>query len=181
MTMPKPVETLWEELQAVRAEVLCEVEGLSQRQADWKPGDTEWSVGEVVDHLSVAEVATGKLTTKLLKEAAAGGAPAVFPHDITELDAPPPFPPEPMQAPPAVWPGHGKPIGELLATLKATRDRSRQSVERLATCDPRRLVFRHFRLGDMHLGQWWGLTARHDAVHLAQIRAIKAAPGFPRE
>ena len=179
MTVPKPIETLWEELEAVRAEVLREVEGLSQHQADWKPGDTEWSVGEVVDHLTIAEVNTGKLTTKLLKEAATGGAPAVFPHDLTELAAPPDFPPGPTDAPPVVWPGHGKPIGELIAAMRAARERSRQSVERLATCDPSRLVFRHFRLGDLDLGQWWRLQARHDGVHLAQIRAIKATPGFP--
>jgi hypothetical protein len=166
MTLPKPVEMLWSELQAVRADVLREVEGLSQRQADWKPAETDWSVGEVVDHLTIAEVNTGKLTTKLLKEAAAGGAPADFP-------------PGPMEAPPVVWPGHGKPIGELLASMKAARERSRQSVEKLAGCDPRKLVFRHFRLGDLDLGQWWRLQARHDGVHLAQIRSIKANPAFP--
>lgn len=181
MTLPKPVEMLWDELQSVRGDVLREVEGLSQRQADWKPGEKEWSVGEVLDHLTIAEVATGKLTTKLLKEAAAGGAPAVFPHDMTELEAPPDFPAGPMEAPPVVWPGHGKPIGEAIDAMKATRERSRQSVEKLATCDPRKLVFRHFRLGDLHLGQWWRLQARHDAVHLAQIRQIKATPGFPRD
>src|SRR2546425_5658334 len=37
MSLPKPVETLWKELEAVRAAVLGEVEGLGQRQADWKP------------------------------------------------------------------------------------------------------------------------------------------------
>ena len=179
MTLPRPVEMLWNELQAVRADVLREVEGLSQRQADWKPGDKEWSVGEVVDHLTIAEVATGKLTTKLLKEAAAGGASAVFPHDMTELAAPPDFPPGPMEAPPVVWPGHGKPIGELLAAMKAARERSQQSVEKLALCDPRQLVFRHFRLGELDLGQWWRLQARHDRIHLAQIRDLKGNPAFP--
>ena len=37
MSLPKPVETLWKELEAVRAAVLRKVEGLGQRQADWKP------------------------------------------------------------------------------------------------------------------------------------------------
>ena len=77
MANPKPVEKLWFELERARAEVLREVEGLSQRQADWKPGEQDWSIGEVVDHLTVAEIATGKLTTKLFKELQAGGAAAV--------------------------------------------------------------------------------------------------------
>src|SRR5688500_17104888 len=85
MTLPKPIAQLWDDLQAVRAEILAEVRALSQRQSDWKPGDHEWSVGEVIHHLTVAEVNTGKLTTKLVKEAQAAGAPAAFPADLTAL------------------------------------------------------------------------------------------------
>ncbi len=126
MSWPKPVETLWRDLESVRAELLREVEGLSQRQAEWRPTPCDWSVGEVIDHLTVAEIATGKLTTKLTKEAAAGGAPAVFPHDVTEFAALPNSVSEAANAPESVWPTHGKPLAELLATLKATRERSRQ-------------------------------------------------------
>lgn len=180
MALPEPVEALWNELQTVRAEVLHEVEGLSQRQADWRPNEREWSVGEVVDHLTVAEVATGKLTTKLMKEVEAAGGPAGFPADLTAFAALPSGAAGPMEAPPAVRPEHGKPIAGLMATMKAARDRSRQSVERLATCDPRRLTFKHFRLGDLDLAQWWRLQADHDQTHLGQIQALKGAPGFPK-
>ena len=89
--------------------------------------------------------------------------------------------PGPAEAPPVVWPAHGKSIGELIATMKATRERSRQSIERLAQCDPRVLTFKHFRLGEMDLGQWWRLQASHDRIHLQQLREVKASPGFPRE
>ena len=178
---PIAIERLWTELQRVRADVLREVEGLSQRQADWKPADTEWSVGELVDHLTIAETATSKLTTKLLKEVQAGSAAAVFPHDLAELSAAPLREgDEGGEAPPVVRPSHGKPIGELVAAMRATRARSHESVGRLVGCDPRQLTFRHFRFGDMDLGQWWRLTAAHDAMHLRQIRAVKSAPGFPR-
>jgi hypothetical protein len=179
MSLPKPVERLWDELQRVRADVLREVEGLSQRQADWKPGAGDWSVGEIVDHVTIAEIATGKLTTKLLRDVPAGSV--AFPPDLAELAPPPAGPPGPAEAPPIVWPGHGKPIGELVATMKAARARSRESVECLAGCDPRRLTFKHFRFGEMDLGQWWRLQASHEADHLAQLRGVKAAPGFPRD
>jgi hypothetical protein len=179
MTLPPPVARLWDELQAVRADVLREAEGLSQRQADWKPSDKDWSVGEIVNHLTIAEIATGKLTTKLTREAETAGAGAVFPHDVTEFAALPDWPGGPAEAPPVVWPEHGKPIAELIATMKATRERSRQSVEKLATLDPRKLRFKHFRLGDLDLAQWWKLQAQHDGIHLAQIRDVKRTPGFP--
>jgi hypothetical protein len=180
MSWPKPVQMLWTELEDARAELLREVEGLSQGQSDWRPAPSEWSIGEVIDHLTVAEVATGKLTTKLTKEAAAGGAPAVFPHDLTEFAGLPVKISESSQAPPVVWPEHGRPIAELVTDMKTARERSRESVAKLATCDPRALRFKHFRLGDLDLPQWWRLQVEHDGVHLAQIRDVKGAAGFPR-
>ena len=179
MSLPRPVETLWSELQAARAKVLKEVEGLSQRQADWKPGEKDWSVGEIIDHLTIAEIATGKLTTKLVREAEAAGALAPFPADLVAFTPLPSGPPGTADAPQVVWPGHGKPIGEVVATMKAARERSRQSIERLASVDPRPLRFKHFRLGDLDLSQWWQLQAWHDGLHLDQIREVKRAPGFP--
>ena len=179
MSLPKPVETLWSQLEKVRAEVLREAEGLSQRQADWKPGANDWSVGEIIDHLTIAEIATGKLTTKLTREAEATGALAPWPADLGALSPLPPDPPGPAEAPQVVWPAAGKPIGDLVATMKATRQRSRQSIEKLATLDPRKLLFKHFRLGDLDIVQWWQLQARHDGIHLAQLRDVKRAAGFP--
>jgi len=179
MSLPKPVEALWTELQSVRDEVLKEAEGLSQRQADWKPSEKDWSVGEVLHHLTIAEIATGKLTTKLTREAQAAGAPARFPADLAVFSALPEAPPGPAEAPPVVWPEYGKPIDDLISTMRATRERSRQSIEKLATVDPRPLVFKHFRLGDLDLAQWWKLQAQHGGIHLAQIRDVKRAPGFP--
>ena len=180
MSLPRPVDALWTELQAVRAEILREADGLSQSQADWRPSEKEWSVGEVVHHLTLAEIATGKLTTKLTREAEAAGAAGGFPADLTAFR---PFPAPPAgaaDAPEVVWPEHGKSIAELLATMRATRERSRQSIDKLASLDPRPLKFKHFRFGELDLAQWWQLQAHHDGIHLAQIREIKGAPGFPR-
>jgi hypothetical protein len=178
MTLPLAVDALWHELETVRNSILKEVEGLSQSQADWRPSERDWSIGELIHHLTLAEVATGKLTSKLLKEAGESAAP--FPAGFSRFPPLPPRPPGAAEAPPVVRPEHGHRVDELLSTFKATRERSRQSIERLAGCDPRRLTFKHFRFGDMDLGQWWRLTAAHDALHLRQIREVKGLPGFPR-
>ncbi len=177
MPLPPPIEALWSELESVRAHVLKDVEGLSQAQVDWRPGDRDWSVGEIVHHLTLAEIATGKLTSKLLKEAAQPLAP--FPADLRALAPLPPWPPGPAEAPPVVRPEAGRRVDALLAGMKAARERSRQSIERLAAVDGRMLTWRHFALGELDLFQWWMLQARHDADHLQQLRAVKAAPGFP--
>jgi hypothetical protein len=179
MALPGLVDALWDELESVRAEVLREAEGLSQRQADWKPGEKDWSVGEILHHLTMAEIATGKLTTKLTREAEAAGSLRGFPADLTAFTPLRAAPAAGAEAPAVVWPEHGKPIGELLSTMRATRERSRQSIEKLATVDPRPLTFKHFRLGELDLSQWWQLQVQHDGIHLAQIRDVKRAPGFP--
>jgi DinB family protein len=177
MPLPSPVESLWNELQTVRAEIIKEVAGLSQAQADWRPSAGDWSVGEIIHHLTLAEVSTGKLTSKLFKDA--GSSLPSFPGDLAAFSQLPPWPPGPAEAPPVVRPESGHRWDELLSTFQATRDRSRQSIERLATADPRRLKWSHGRLGELDLAQWWMLQAHHDADHLRQLRAVKAAAGFP--
>jgi len=178
MPLPAPVEALWNDLQSARAQVLKEIEGLSQAQADWRPSDSDWSAGEIVHHLTLAEVGTGKVTSKVLKEA--GETVKPFPADLkgfTPLATPSGGRAE---APQAVWPERGKPFAQLVAEMKAARERSRQSIERLGAVDPRPLTFSHPRLGALDLAQWWMLQAWHDGVHLEQLLAVKAAPGFPK-
>lgn len=179
MSLPPAIAALWDDLSAVRHDLLREIEGLSQRHVDWRPGEREWSIGEVLDHLTIAENATGKLTTKLTREAAAAGTLAPYPSDLTTVGPLPPWPPGPTEAPAGVWPEGGKAMDVLIGTMKATRERSRQSIDRLATVDPRPLRFPHPRLGMLDLGQWWRLQAEHDRIHLQQIRDIKRTPGFP--
>ena len=177
--LPDAIEKLWDELESVRASVLKEAEGLSQRQADWRPSERDWSVGELIHHLTLAEVATGKLISKLIKEGGEQGLLKPYPADVVEFEPLPLQPPGPAQAPPVVRPEHGHEIEALVEEMKAMRLRTRQNVARLATVDPRPLTFRHFLLGELHLAQWVALQARHDAIHLAQIREVKASPGFP--
>jgi hypothetical protein len=180
MALTPAVEALWIELEAVRGKVLKETQGLSQAQADWRPSDKDWSVGEILHHLTLAEINTGKLTSKLIKEAGAAGKLAGFPSDLKAF-APLPAPnPGPMEAPPVVRPEKGHPIAQLLTDIKSARERSRQSIERLAGVDARVLIWKHFDLGDLNLAQWWMLQARHDADHLQQLRGVKASSGFPK-
>ena len=79
-----------------------------------------------------------------------------------------------------VRPEAGHSIDQLLADMRGARERSLQSLERIARFDPRPLVWQHFALGALNLAQWWMLQARHDSDHLQQLKRVKAAPGFPR-
>jgi hypothetical protein len=181
ITLPSALQALWDELQTVREEVLKEVEGIAQAQSDWRMAADEWSVGEIIHHLTIAEIHTGKLTTKLIREAQASEALRPYTQEVTAFTPLPPAPPGPAEAPPVVRPEHGRPIGALVAEINAIRERSWESFEKLASIDPRPLTFRHFALGDLDLAQWWMLQARHDRTHLEQIHGVKASPGFPIE
>jgi hypothetical protein len=105
MALPPPLEAIWREMEAVRGDVLREADGLSQAQADWRPSERDWSAGEIVHHLTLAEVATGKLTSKLLKEAAGSLQP--YPADLADFDPLPAWPEGPAEAPPVVRPEAG--------------------------------------------------------------------------
>jgi hypothetical protein len=79
-----------------------------------------------------------------------------------------------------VRPDKGHPIGQLLHDIRAARERSRQTLERLAAVDPRAFTWRHFAVGELDLAQWWMLQAHHDRDHLQQLRRIKKSPEFPQ-
>ena len=96
MTLSTAIEAVWRDLESARAQVLREVHSLSQAQADWRPTSDDWSIGEIVHHLTLAEVATGKLTSKLLREAA---PPAPFPGGLAAFTPLPEWPPGPREAP----------------------------------------------------------------------------------
>ena len=177
MALPAPVEALWNDLESVRAQVLKETEALSQAQVDWQPAEGEWSIGEILHHVMLAEIGTSKLTSKLLRDAPPPVRP--FPSDLPGFMPLPPPPPGPAKAPEVVYPERGHHLERLLADLRTTRERSRQAVERVATVDPRAFTWRHFTLGELDLAQWWLLHVRHETDHLQQVRAVKASKGFP--
>src|SRR5262249_11954602 len=140
MPLPPPVETLWRELEAVRGEVLREVAGLSQTQADWRGGGPGWVGGGGLPSLPLAAGAAREPPSKLLKDA--GETLRPFPSDLGAFAPVPAWPPGPREAPPVVRPEAGRPIDVLLADMRAARERSRQSIERLGAIDPRPLTWR---------------------------------------
>ena len=114
MSLPPALQSLWDEMQGVRLEISKEIEGLSQEQFDWRPGQ-DWSIGEIVHHLSLADVASGKLTTKLLRQAESSRQIAPYPSGAG-TDALVRLPRReirgPIPAPPFLWPQHGRPAAE---------------------------------------------------------------------
>lgn len=163
-----------------RDQVIAEAENLSDAQWSFKPGPDRWSVGEVVQHLALAEPFLFALQQKLV-----GGPPAtaeqrkgssgqdemilkMIPDRTQKVSAP-----EPLQ--PA-----GK-VGTRDETVDAFRAARAKTIAHVTgTSDDLR-----GRVGDSPMGpidayQWLLFIGAHTERHLAQLREVKADPKFPR-
>ena len=105
------------------AQVLAEVEGLSQSQADWKPAPDQWSLGEVLHHLVLAEGIAGKMVSGAIKHAAEAGRLPPYPADVHAFPWQQPSPDDRwvVRVPEPAAPTHGQPIADLREAMAKQR------------------------------------------------------------
>ena len=175
------LQEIWQENSAAREALLDEVRGLSEAQLTFQPMPGKWSIGEILDHLSLAERSIARVASRVLQQAAGRGLigePGSMqppPHQIDrELFN------RPVAAPESVLPSLGRPIERLLASLEESRERLMEVSSRAAGRVVGSVTIRHFQLGELHFYQWLMLEGVHELKHLAQIRRIKSQPKFPR-
>jgi hypothetical protein len=168
------------ENEAVRARLLASVGGLSEKQVAFRPAPGKWSIGEVLDHLCLAERSMTRTISRLLQQAAGFGMIGLpdsmeEPRHTVDLEA---FS-RPVLAPDAVLPSPDRPLARLLADLQESRERLQEVCARVEgrVVGPIQLV--HFQLGHLNFYQWLAVVGAHDAKHLRQIAEITAHPEFP--
>jgi hypothetical protein len=81
------------QLRAVRSRTLAMIQDLSQEQLNYAPQRGEWSVGEQVDHLILAEQVLRRDIAILIERAKAGQTPYLY-RSFAEFNARPAFIPE---------------------------------------------------------------------------------------
>lgn len=172
MVLPKTLQGIAADLEARRAELLALIAAMSERQAGWEPAPGQWSVGRAVEHLTLAEGLTGDLTAALTGRDGLPGWPADF-----VLDPLPP--PTGLEAPDRIRPGEGFAPSAIAARMQELKVRARVSFTRVAGVDPRECVVPHPLFGPLNVAQWWAVQPVHYAMHLAQVRAVIAMPGYP--
>ncbi len=157
------------------------VEGLSRAQADFRPVDDRWTIGEIVEHLSIVEGQILKLTQKLIAQAEAQGAPVITDGRINPVSIAQMVErrEEKFQAPERSRPQGGVPLAESLARLRKTRQEMRALQAQLEARDLSSVSFPHPAFGPLNAYQWVALIGLHEGRHIEQIEAIKSAPGFP--
>jgi hypothetical protein len=175
------LKEIWQENLAARAALLGEVRALTAAQLAFRPATDKWSIGEILDHLCLAEQSITRVVSKLLQQAAGrgligqAGSMEPPPHriDLETYN-------QPAVAPESVRPSPERPLEQLLSGLQESRERLREVTRRADGRVVGRVTIRHFQLGELHFYQWLAVEAAHEAKHLAQIRQIRSHPGFPR-
>jgi hypothetical protein len=167
-------------LTTTRDQVLAEAASLSEEQWNFKAGPDRWSVGEVVEHLALAESFLFDLQQKTVSGpaatpeqlAAAKGKEEILlkaiPDRTKKAQAPEPLQPKTR-------------IGSRTEVLAAFKERRQKTLDYAGkTKDDLRA-----RVGDSPLGpldgyQWLLFLPAHTERHLAQIKEVKADAKFPK-
>jgi hypothetical protein len=160
--------------------VVSESEKLTDAQWNFKAAPGRWSVGEVVEHLALAESFLFDLQQKTVAGPAATAEQraAAKGKDETIMKAIPDRTKK-AQAPEPLQPGTR--LGsraEILAAFKARRAKTIAYAS--TTKDDLRSRVSDSPLGPVDGYQWLLFAAAHSERHLAQLREVKADPNFPK-
>jgi hypothetical protein len=168
-------------LTSTRDQVIAEASGLSDAQWSFKQAPDRWSVGEVVEHLTLAETFIFDLQQKTMAGDAAtpeqlkgaqGRDEAVLkliPDRTKRVSAPEPLQPV-------------KRLGTRAEVLAMYRERRGKTIDYAGkTTDDLRSRVAQSPLGSLDGYQWLLFIGAHTERHLAQIREVKADALFPKD
>ena len=166
-------------LAASEERLFCLVDGLTEEQWTFRPGEGRWSIGECLEHVMRVENRILGLIGKKL-----GGPPESKKQDSPqEKDAliatMVPDRTSRREAPEPVRPiGQFADTGELLAEFQKTRARTAKFVAD-TEADLRSYFVPHPAFGDLDCYQWLLVLGLHGERHARQIEEIKADSAYP--
>lgn len=165
-------------LHSSQKQLLDAVDGLTPAQWKFKAADDKWSVGEVLEHLVLAEKGLFAATKKTA-DSPAGQAPATKVSDETILKALPDRS-QKFKAPPDFVPKGIYATSAAGATAFKEARGTTLDWARTTNIDLRQ----HFQaspLGELDSVQWILFIAAHNERHVAQILEVKADAKFPKK
>jgi hypothetical protein len=167
-------------LTSTRDQVLAEAANLSEAQWSFKPAPDRWSVGEVVEHLALAEPFIFDLQQKTIagpgataeQRAATQGKDEMLlkkiPDRTQRANAPEPLQPT-------------KRLGARAEVLAAFKERRAKTIDYAnKTSDDLRARVGESPLGPLDGYQWLLFIGAHTERHLGQIREVKSHAQFPK-
>ena len=167
-------------LSTTRDQVVAETEKLSDAQWNFKAGPDRWSVGEVVEHLALAESFLAGARQQAMASAAPTAEQLAGTKGKDELILKAiPDRTKKVQAPEPIQPKQR--LGSRDKVMAAYKERRAQTLDYAQkTTDDLRSRIGDSPLGPLDAYQWLLFVAAHNERHLGQIREAKADANFPK-
>jgi hypothetical protein len=179
------IDEVYEKNDAIGNRLLALVDSLDQAQLDHLPEGEKWTIGNIVEHVSLVENRMIRICAKLLRKAESESKPGngmiSMPDDflgkvakIAQIK---------LEAPEIVQPTKEKSVKESLETLEENRRHLQELKPLFEKFDSTSQLFPHPFLGDLSAGEWLTLIGGHKARHIKQIERIggiqtKVRPGY---
>lgn len=154
----EPPAKLLERAEDQRVEFMAELDALTEEQIQFSPGEGQWSIGEVCRHSASSLTGVAQLSLAL-----ATGTPPPIEGEI-----------------------RAGVVGPDLADLEAIRKAVAQGYDAIAAATKNlegdcnlEATFAHPWFGQRNCHEWVAFNILHMAVHVNQVKRIKAAAGYP--
>jgi uncharacterized damage-inducible protein DinB len=195
--------------EAARASTLKLVAPLSQAQFDFSPQAGKWSVGEVLDHLLLAETLYRDEIARLVRLKRAGRRPYLS-RSFAEVNVAPLYLPDlvlpwltlpfmianvfipvfvrdlateyaviPTRNPDRTTPRRGRSAVDLRAELRTSQAYLRDLMSENADLDFHEMIMEHPLTGANNVPAMLAFLARHERRHQGQITRLKTHRRFP--
>ena len=183
---------------------------LTDQQAAFSPGPDKWSVGEVLDHLLLAEQLYRDRFTRLI-ELKKAGRKAELVSDFSEINTSVLFIPKPIlpalelpfkmmnlfvpaavretltryrlmpaQAPSIAEPRKGRPVAELREALQESLAQTERLFQDNPELNYREMRLSHPLMGNNNVLQLVRIMALHEQRHQDQFRRVTGSPAYPK-
>ena len=157
-------------LEENHAAFLAAIAGVDQKTSETQPAPGEWSVGEIVHHVTLIERTVRRLVWALRWRLVGSPArPGVEKTAAMEKVGAREGRAKTMQR---FLPSHGQPLPRLLAGYKRERQKTLRLARRANFSKLRRRAFRHYVLGYMNGEEWLLFNGYHEERHRRQIEDV---------
>lgn len=198
------------EFASVRALTLAAISPLSQAQLDFSPRPGRWSIGEIADHMLLAESQYRDEIGRLIDLLRAGRRPYIK-RSFAEANVSPFFLPDsvlslldvplsivgrfvpdavravitelpllPTRNPDFATPRPKRQAAAITTDLAWSINRTRDLIVANPDVDFTQLISEHPLMGRTNVPQILTFLARHERRHQAQMERVRGEPGFPR-
>ena len=166
-------------LEQSRKEFLAAIDGLSDQQWKWKPAPDRWSVGEVAEHIVLAEASQFATVQKALASAPDPDWETKTKGKTERLVAVLAPRLGKAQAPEAIVPKSGL----TKAQVQERFERQRAAIVKFATetdAPLKQYIVDNAFFGPLNGYNWLIYAPLHTMRHDKQIAEVKATPGYPK-